>query len=112
MEEERYPGESTGLRLFLEDLSPVVADELGPDSLLHHAIRRALSTHRLAHLRHARQLFNQLPRPVRQRLSTALLAAQAGGGANWRSAPCRGPADQGATGRRGSGAPAGGGQAG
>jgi hypothetical protein len=73
MEEERYPGESTGLRLFLESLSPIVASELGPDSLLHHAIRRALVTHRLAHLRHARRLFNALPRPLKLRLSTALL---------------------------------------
>lgn len=74
MEDERYPGESTGLRLFLEELSPVVASELGPDSLLHHAVRRALASHRLAHLRHARRLFNHLPRPVKQRLSMALLA--------------------------------------
>lgn len=73
MEEERYPGESTGLRLFLEELSPIVATELGPDSLLHHAIRRALATHRLAHLRHARRLFNQLPRALKLRLSAALL---------------------------------------
>lgn len=77
MEDERYPGESTGLRLFLEELSPVVASELGPDSLLHHAVRRALASHRLAHLRHARRLFNHLPRPVKQRLSTALLARAA-----------------------------------
>lgn len=87
MEEERYPGESTGLRLFLEQLSPAVQSELGPDSLLHHAIKRALSSHRLAHLRHARSLFNQLPRPLRQRLSAVLLARQAEGRTRDRLAP-------------------------
>ncbi len=75
MTQERYPGEQHGLGLFLEELQPVVARELGPDSLLHHAIRRALATGRLAHLRHARGLFNSLGRDLRQRLQSGIVAA-------------------------------------
>ncbi len=73
MTEERYPGERRGLTLFLEDLAPVVASELGDSCLLHHAIRAALRSGSLRRLRHARRLFNHLPRGVRQRLSEALL---------------------------------------
>ncbi len=73
MTEERYPGERRGLTLFLEDLAPVVASELGDSCLLHHAIRAALRSASLQRLRHARRLFNHLPREVRQRLSEALL---------------------------------------
>lgn len=72
MAAERYPGEGRGLRLFLEELLPVVARD-GRHAMLLHAIRRALDSGELAHLRHARQLFNHLPRPQRQALSTALL---------------------------------------
>ena len=72
MATERYPGEGRGLRLFLEELLPVVARD-GRHAMLLHAIRRALESGELAHLRHARQLFNHLPRPQRQALSTALL---------------------------------------
>ncbi len=73
MNEERYPGERRGLTLFLEDLAPVVALQLGENCLLHHAIRVALRSASLQRLRHARRLFNHLPREVRQRLSEALL---------------------------------------
>lgn len=72
MVEERYPGERRGLRLFLEELLPVLMANAG-QPMLQHAIRRALGTGELAHLRHARQLFNHLPRQERQRLSAALL---------------------------------------
>jgi hypothetical protein len=72
MAAERYPGEGRGLRLFLEELLPVVARG-GQHAMLLHATRRALNSGELAHLRHARQLFNHLPRPQRQALSTALL---------------------------------------
>jgi len=74
MTQERYPGEQHGLGLFLEELQPVVARELGQDSLLHHAIRRALATSRLTHLRHARGVFNSLPRDLRQTLQSGIVA--------------------------------------
>ena len=74
MTQERYPGEQHGLGLFLEELQPVVARELGQDSLLHHAIRRALATGRLTHLRHARGVFNSLPRDLRQTLQSGIVA--------------------------------------
>jgi hypothetical protein len=73
MAAERYPGESKGLRLFLEELLPVLARVGGQHALLRHAIRRALESGDLHHLRHARQLFNNLPRSQRQALSAALL---------------------------------------
>jgi len=79
MPDERYPGERRGLRLFLEELLPAVertAREAGP-SLLRQAIVRALRTGDLLHLRHARQLFNHLPRDRRQALSTAMLRPKA-----------------------------------
>jgi hypothetical protein len=75
--EERYPGERRGLGLFLEELLPVVEGRGDGLSLLRHAIRRALETGELARLRHARQIFNFLPRAERQSLSSALLGARA-----------------------------------
>lgn len=75
MEKERYPGERRGLTLFLEEIAPVVEARLGSRSLLHHAILRALRDSALGRLRHARQLFNALPRSERQRLSAGLVAA-------------------------------------
>ena len=71
---ERYPGERRGLSLFLEDLRPAAVRLCGRDSLLVHAIRRALRTGDLAHLRHARTLFNHLPREQRHDLSAACVA--------------------------------------
>jgi hypothetical protein len=72
---ERYPGERQGLGLFLEELRPVVHDQLGPDSLLYHAIKKALASGRLGALRHARALFNSLPRDERQTLQTGIVAS-------------------------------------
>ncbi len=77
MAEERYPGERRGLGLFLEELLPVVEGRGDGLALLRHAIRRALDTGELARLRHARQIFNFLPRAERQSLSSALLGARA-----------------------------------
>lgn len=74
MAKERYPGERRGLSLFLEDLRPAVARVCGSDSLLLHAIRRALRSCDLDHLRHARTLFNHLPRAQRHELSSACVA--------------------------------------
>ena len=71
MARERYPGERRGLSLFLEDLRPYVGRICGGNSLLVHAIRRALGSGDLDHLRHARTLFNHLPREQRQALSAA-----------------------------------------
>jgi hypothetical protein len=72
---ERYPGERQGLGLFLEELQPVVALQLGRGSLLHHAIKKALKTGRLDALRHARALFNSLPRDDRQTLQAGIVAS-------------------------------------
>lgn len=74
MEQERYPGERRGLSLFLDDLLPVAEAELGPDSLLVHCARRALRGQALERLRHARQMFNNLPRETKQSLSVGLVA--------------------------------------
>ncbi len=74
MQRERYPGETAGLRNFLAGLLPVVERELGRDSLLLHAVRRALKTGSLADLRRARQMFNLLPRERRRAISAALVA--------------------------------------
>jgi len=80
MPDERYPGERRGLRLFLEELLPAVertvTDAAAP-SLLRQSIVRALRTGELLHLRHARQLFNHLPRDRRQALSVAMLRPKA-----------------------------------
>jgi hypothetical protein len=75
MDQERYPGERRGLALFLEELLPLVERELGPASLLHHCIRRALRGTPLRRLRHARQMFSNLPRETKRRLSIGLIAA-------------------------------------
>ncbi len=73
-EQERYPGERRTLALFLGEILPVVEAELGRDSLLYHGIRRALQRQSLSALRHARALFNHLPRGLRRRISDGLLA--------------------------------------
>jgi hypothetical protein len=77
MDEERYPGEARGLRLFLEELLPVVQAVGEPLQLLERVIRRAVAGNRLHHLRHARHLFNHLPRAERQALSSAMLQPHA-----------------------------------
>ena len=74
MEEERYPGERRGLTLFLGDLLPVVESQLGGDCLLAHCARRALRRAALRDLRHARQMFNAMPRDTRSMLTRALVA--------------------------------------
>jgi hypothetical protein len=76
MDRERYPGERRGLTLFLDDLLPVVERDLGHDSLLYHCVRRALRGTQLHRLRHARQMFNNLPRETKRRLSAGLIARQ------------------------------------
>lgn len=73
---ERYTGEQRGLQLFLQDIAPAVEHECGAGSLVLQAIRRALRSRDLARLRHARQLFNHLPRELRQRLSASLVREQ------------------------------------
>ena len=76
MPDERYPGERRRLRLFLEELLPAVertTEAHAAPSLLRQAIVRALRTGELLHLRHARQLFNHLPREHRQALSVSML---------------------------------------
>ena len=75
MEQERYPGERRGLGLFLDDLESVVEQELGQNSLLYHAILSARKSGTLRALRHARRLFNALPRHQRQSLSAGIIAA-------------------------------------
>ncbi|MFO1074848.1 MAG: hypothetical protein U1E17_19580 [Geminicoccaceae bacterium] len=80
MTRERYPGERRGLGSFLEDLQPEAERQLGGDTLLMHAIRRALRTRDLEHLRHARTLFNRLPREQRHELWNAVVAQSASGG--------------------------------
>ncbi len=125
--EERYPGEARGLALFLAHIRPESERLLGGDSMLTHAIRRALASRSLARLRQARRLFNRLPRELRRRLVEAAVlreracptaaghrqAATAGEGcaaaAGWRGHPARGevvalPRD-GAFGKGGSGRP-------
>lgn len=77
MARERYPGERRGLSLFLDELRPWVAAICGADALLVHAIRRALHSGDLDHLRHARTLFNHLPRDQRQALSAACVTPAA-----------------------------------
>lgn len=79
---ERYAGERRGLQLFLQDIAPAVEAECGRGSLVLQAIRRALRDGDLLRLRHARQLFNHLPRELRQRLSASLVRQQ-------RAAPSR-----------------------
>lgn len=71
MEDERYPGETRGLRLFLEGLRPSIEAELGRDSLLYHRVRVALDRGDLAALRDARQMFNHQDSGLKRRLSLA-----------------------------------------
>ncbi len=78
MQRERYPGEAAGLRNFLAGLLPVAERELGPDSLLLHAIRRALKSGSLADLRRARRMFNLLPRDRKRAVSRGLLSGGRG----------------------------------
>jgi hypothetical protein len=78
MATERYPGERRGLSLFLEDLLPAVEGVCGRHALLFHAIRRGLATGDLDHLRHARAIFNHLPREHRQLLAGAVVAGSRG----------------------------------
>jgi hypothetical protein len=73
MQRERYPGEQRGLTLFLAELQPVVELLLGQDHLLWHAIRRALQNGHLQALRHARQVFNNQPREIKQLLSLGMV---------------------------------------
>lgn len=72
-EEERYEGERRGLRSFLGDIGPAVELRLGHRSMLAHAISRALRSDALAHYRHAREIFNRLPRNERLALSKAMM---------------------------------------
>ena len=83
MANERYPGERRGLQLFLQDLHPAVEEQCGKGSILLQAIRRALRSGDLDRLRHARQIFNHLPREQRQRLSASLVRGE-------RAEPSRG----------------------
>ncbi len=71
MARERYPGERRGLGLFLDDLRPAATRICGAESILAYAIRRALRSNDLDHLRHARRIFNHLPREQRRELSAA-----------------------------------------
>ena len=80
MARERYPGERRGLSLFLEDLRQAAgAASAARNSLLVHAIRRALRSGDLDHLRHARTIFNHLPRDQRRELSAACVARSRAG---------------------------------
>lgn len=72
-EAERYRGERRGLACFLGEMHPLVAELLGPEHLLLRAIDRAQASQQLQHLRHARQLFNRLPRDVRQQLTQQIV---------------------------------------
>ena len=74
MTKERYPGERRGLSLFLQDLLSPVERQCGQRSILLHAIRRALRSGDLHHLRHARKIFNHLSREQRGRLTAAIVA--------------------------------------
>jgi hypothetical protein len=71
MNEERYPGERRGLKLFLEGLLGAVDEHLGRDALLYHRIRTALERGDLASLRSARQMFNHQDTGLKRRLSLA-----------------------------------------
>lgn len=71
MNEERYPGERRGLKLFLEGLLGAVDEHLGRDALLYHRIRIALQRGDLGSLRTARQMFNHQDTALKRRLSLA-----------------------------------------
>lgn len=90
MRRERYPGEQRGLGSFVSELLPLVERELGPDSLLLHAVRRALCTGDLADLRRARQMFNLLPRERKRALSAGIVARSRSRSTAARPQPDRG----------------------
>ncbi|MFW5680642.1 MAG: hypothetical protein ACOC3D_10285 [Pseudomonadota bacterium] len=71
MSEERYPGETEGLRLFLSGLLVAVETTLGRDALLYHRVRAALERGDLQALRDARQMFNHQDIEVKRQLSLA-----------------------------------------
>ncbi|NBB69596.1 MAG: hypothetical protein GVY33_04615 [Alphaproteobacteria bacterium] len=71
MDEERYPGERRGLKLFLEGLIGAVDEHMGRDALLYHRIRTALERGDLWSLRAARQMFNHQDTALKRRLSLA-----------------------------------------
>lgn len=83
MNEERYPGERRGLKLFLEGLLGAVDEHLGRDALLYHRIRTALERGDLTSLRAARQMFNHQDTALKRRLSLAREQRRA------RSSPAR-----------------------
>lgn len=64
------------MSLFLENLLAPVEQQCGRESILLHAIRRGLRSGDLHHLRHARTIFNHLPRDQRSRLTAAIVARQ------------------------------------
>jgi hypothetical protein len=69
MSEERYPGETQGLRLFLGGLIAAVEATLGRDALLYHRVRTALERGDLQALRDARQMFNHQDIELKRHLS-------------------------------------------
>lgn len=71
MNEERYPGEAQGLRLFMRGLLIAVETTLGRDALLYHRVRTALQRGDLQALRDARQMFNHQDSELKRRLSLA-----------------------------------------
>jgi hypothetical protein len=74
MREERYPGEQRSLWAFLCELGPVAELELGRDTLLYQAVRRALASGSLEDMRRARRFFNLLPSISKRRVSDGLVA--------------------------------------
>ena len=70
---ERYPGEHDSLSRFLIGLEPAIAEVVGDHHLLLHAVKRALRRRKLVHLRHARDIFNALPKRIRDELSSQLI---------------------------------------
>ncbi len=93
MEDERYPGERRGLRLFLEGLVDAVDAELGRDALLYHRIKIALERGDLGSLRAARQMFNHQDTALKRRLSLARQGRRTRGIANLPAAPSLALAD-------------------
>jgi len=71
MDDERYPGERQGLKLFLQGLVGAVDELMGRDALLYHRIRTALEHGDLWSLRAARQMFNHQDTALKRRLSLA-----------------------------------------
>jgi hypothetical protein len=77
MDGERYVGERRALRHFLQELSPLVVAALGPDSVLHYRIERALQSGDLAALRRAREVFHHQPEELKRRLMRGIFEAPA-----------------------------------